>query len=373
MSIKKIVLFILPLFLVLSCGDDPEIPPFIEPDNDGTAFTDMRDISAMQLVADMKSGINLGNTLDTESEDETFWGNSLTTKPMIDALAERGFKTLRLPVTWGYHMGAAPDYLIEQAWMDRVEEIANYAFSNDMYVIINIHHDDDWIIPTYAKEAEVANRLSKVWTQIANRFESYGDYLVFETLNEPREKGTPHEWNGGSAENRDVINTFHKSCVDAIRATGGNNAERFIMVSTCAASSAPDAINDLIIPNNDEKIIVSVHSYFPFPFALGGTDPDWGTDTDKQELDAELDKIYNKFVANGRAVIMSEWISGDKNSVAADRLTHATYYSEGCASRQIAPLVWDVGNSSDDAGVMDRRNLTWFLPEIADAIINATK
>lgn len=369
---SKIIFLLLIIPIFFTCKKEKEIPPFIQPVDNGTAFTEMRNITAMELVADMKSGINLGNTLDAETDEETGWGNPLTTKAMIDAIAARGFKTLRLPVTWRFHMGAAPDYLIESAWLDRVEEIANYAFSNDMYVIINIHHDDPWIIPTYAKASEVSDRLKKVWTQVANRFETYGDYLIFETLNEPRHEDTPEEWSGGTAEGRDVVNQYNKACVDAIRATGGNNPNRFLMVAPYAASTGFTVLNELVIPNNDDKIIVSLHSYFPYPFALGGTDPDWGTADDKAQMDAEFDKIHDKFIANGKAVIMGEWSSSTDN-IYADRIAHAEYYSKGCADRMIMPLLWDVGNSANNAGVFDRENLTWTYPEIADVIIDATR
>jgi endoglucanase len=100
----------------------------------------------------------LGNTLDTEDVDKTAWGNPITTKAMIDAVAEKGFKTLRLPVTWRFHTGSAPDYILESDWLDRVEDIANFALSNEMYVIINVHHDDEWIIPTYENAPAVKDR-----------------------------------------------------------------------------------------------------------------------------------------------------------------------------------------------------------------------
>ena len=101
-----------------------------------TAHTGMRDMTSMQIVNDMKLGWNLGNTLDATG-GETGWGNPKTTKAMIDKVKEAGFRTIRIPVTWHEHVGAAPDYAIEKTWMDRVEEVANYAFDNDMYVIIN--------------------------------------------------------------------------------------------------------------------------------------------------------------------------------------------------------------------------------------------
>lgn len=150
--------------------------------DDGT----IRNLSAMALVAEMGTGWNLGNSLDVEDRDKTFWGNPLPTEAMIDAIAARGFKTIRIPVTWSYHMGPAPDYTIESTYLDTVQQVVDWARENGMYVILNTHHEDPWIIPTYAQASEVSDRLAKVWTQIATRFQNYSDFLIFETLNEPR-------------------------------------------------------------------------------------------------------------------------------------------------------------------------------------------
>ncbi|MGB5818185.1 MAG: glycoside hydrolase family 5 protein [Saonia sp.] len=371
----------LAILVLFSCSKAKEVeiirtsePDPQEPEPTEIVSTDngvLRGLTSVELVADMGSGWNLGNTLDVEDEDETLWGNPLTTKEMIDAVNDRGFKTIRVPVTWRFHMGDAPNYTIEKEWLERVQEIVEYARGNDMYVIINIHHDDPWIIPTYEKADEVKDRLAKVWTQIANHFKEYSDYLVFETLNEPRYENSPEEWTGGTAEGRDVVNQYHKACVDAIRATGGNNAMRHLMVSTYAASTGPTVLDALVIPNDDPNIIISLHSYFPFEFCLGGTDTTWGTDADKNALEFEFDKIVNKFVANGRAVIMGEWSSGNQNNT-ADRLAHADFYSKECAKRGLMPIWWDVGYYGDNAsGLMDRNTLEWPYGEIADAVINS--
>lgn len=331
----------------------------------------MRDMSPKEFVLDMGSGWNLGNTLDTEDFDVTAWGNPLTTQAMIDEIAAKGFNTLRLPVTWRFHTGAAPDYLIEPGWLNSVEEIANFALSNNMYVIINIHHDDEWIVPTYENAPSVKDRLIKIWTQIANKFKPYGDYVILETLNEPRHEGSPEEWEGGTAEGRDVVNQYHQVSVDAIRATGGNNAVRKIMVSTYAAGTGENVLEDYVIPNDDENIIVSIHSYSPYLFSLAGTDPTWGTDEDKAQLTQEFNIIQNKFESEGRAVVMGEWgstFSDNEN----DRLAHAEYYANLCAERGICPIWWDNGNASE-FGIFNRNTLEWVYPEIADAIVDATK
>ncbi|MCL2816495.1 MAG: glycoside hydrolase family 5 protein, partial [Oscillospiraceae bacterium] len=205
----------------------------------------MRDITGTEFVNEMGLGWNLGNALDSAgypygSErnllglDEMSWGSPMITKSMIDAVAEAGFKTLRIPITWETKIGPAPDYKITDVWMNRVEEIVNYGLANDMTVIINIHHDG-WISLSNnsgaAKTAANA-QFTAVWTQIADRFKNYGDKLVFESLNEPREYGANNEWTGGSTQGRNYLNELNQLMVNTVRGTGGNNEKRFIMVPT---------------------------------------------------------------------------------------------------------------------------------------------
>lgn len=330
-----------------------------------TAKTGMRNITSMNIVYDMGIGWNLGNTLDAEGPNEMYWGNPMTTKAFVDEVAAKGFKTFRLPVTWRFHIGDAPEYKVEDAWMDRVEEVANYAFANDMYVIVNVHHDDPWIIPTNDKKDEVKDKLEKLWTQIAERFKDYGDYLIFETLNEPRYEGSAEEWTGGTEEGRQVVNEYHQISVDAIRATGSNNTTRHLMVSTYAASTNSTAMNDLIIPNDDPNIIVSLHSYFPYLFCLGD-ETEWGTDADKNALDQEFDRIYNKFVKNGIPVVLGEWCETDNDNLEA-RIAHAKYYARGAIERGFCPILWDIGTS----GLLDRNTYQWKWTGYAEAILEA--
>lgn len=370
MKIKS--LFIVLTMTLISCTSDEvkveKVDEIFQEEEETDLTPDegvMRNLTSMEFVAGMKPGWNLGNALDTESTNETAWGNPATTKAMIDAIKERGFETIRIPVTWSYHTGASPEYIIEESWLNRVQEVVNYARDNDMYVIINIHHDDTWIIPTYALADSVKSRLNKTWTQIANRFKEYSDYLIFELLNEPRHENTPLEWTGGTPEGRDVVNQYNKTCLDAIRATGGNNLTRHIMMASYAAS--PGTVNHLVIPD-DERIIVSIHNYFPFEFSIGNGST-WGTDQDKVEMDRSFDNIRNKFIANGKPVIMGEW-SSTNNAGGADRLAHAEYYANGCVERGILPVWWDNGNIGG-SGIFNRDNLTWYFPEIADAVINS--
>ena len=325
---------------------------------------------AMQFVANMGVGWNLGNTLDTRDADETTWGNPLTTKSLIDVVRNKGFKTLRVPVTWQYHMGAAPDYTIEKDWLDRVEEVVNYGLDNDMYVIINIHHDDEWVIPTYAELDRTKDQLGKVWTQIASRFKSYSNYLIFETLNEPRLAGSDEQWKGGTAEGRDCLNQLQQIAVDAIRNTGGENTDRYIMVSTYGASRSSVALDGFVLPSGN-NLIVSVHGYSPYKFCMAQSNYNttWGTDAEKEALDAEFDKVKAKFIDNGIAVVMAEWGTIDHDNLEY-RIEYAEYYAKGCIQRGICPVLWDDGGWYI---VLNRDSYQWKFPGIADAIVSATE
>ncbi|MDN5212762.1 cellulase family glycosylhydrolase [Fulvivirgaceae bacterium BMA12] len=333
-----------------------------------TTQNDIRDITALELTRDMVTGWNLGNSFDVTNRDKTFWGNPLPSKEIIEAVEQKGFKTVRIPVTWGFHMGPGPDYIIEKEYLDEVETIIKHILDLGMYAILNTHHDD-WIEPVYSKESEISDRLKKVWTQIANRFKDYNDYLIFETMNEPRIKNSPIEWVGND-EGRDMVNRYNQVCVDAIRATGGNNAERFLMIPTYAANTQPGSLSQHIIPNDDPKIIVSLHTYFPFEFTLkeDGT-RNWGSAADKSALDAELDRIHDHFIANNRAVILGEWGAIDRSNH-DDRVEHASYYARGAAERKLPTIVWDDGGQFQ---LLSRQELSWTFTgsAIATAIIAA--
>lgn len=368
--------------LILSCSDsDPEVTvvpidnnPQEEsnnPDDDASSVAEIpgtiRDISSFDLVAEMKIGWNLGNSFDVRSSDKTLWGNPLPTTDMIDAVRELGFETIRIPVTWDYNLADNAPYELETDYLDRVQIIVNAAIENGMHVILNTHHEDEWAGPVPANFDEVAPRLSSLWTQIAERFRNYGDVLIFETLNEPRVVGTPGEWTGGTAEERAVLNELHKISLDAIRATGGNNANRHIMISTYAASTVQAAMDDLVLPNNDPNIIISIHTYFPFTFALEGTAP-WGTDADKEDLRQELDRVRDHWiVGQQRPVILGEWGALSSNSL-EDRLEYAEFYVTEALERGLLPVVWDDGG---DFILFNRFSLFWPNLEVAEKIVEA--
>jgi len=344
------------------------------------------DISAAELVAKIKIGWNLGNTLDAHKGDgssfpsdvagmETYWSNPVTTKAMITKLKSEGFNGIRIPVTWYKVTGAAPNYTIRADWMARVKAVVDYAVDNDMYILLNTHHDEEIFKFTNAGKTASLNAFTKIWAQIADTFKDYDEKLIFEGLNEPRTKGTDWEWNGGNPEERANLNDHYQAFVDTVRASGGNNGKRILMVNTHAASASPAAVNGLIIPtdpgNTKNKIIVSIHAYSPFEFAHQyGTDDavaTWSKDnpTDVSGVTGAIDPAYNKFVVNGIPVIIGEFGSREEKA-ATYRAEWSEFYTKYARNKGIPCFLWD------DNGwfkLFNRSNLTFYVPSVLAALM----
>jgi|TARA_B110000285_G_scaffold214591_1_gene260121 endoglucanase len=328
-----------------------------------------RDISSFDLVAEMGVGWNLGNSFDVESKDKTYWGNPITSKAMIDEVKAMGFSTLRIPITWGPNQVEMSPYTIDPDYLTEIKRVVDFGFQNKMHVIIDVHHDNSWIKPMASETQESTDRLSSLWTQVANFFQDYNDSLIFEILNEPRIEGITEEWSGGNSEGRGYINDFHKAAVDAIRATGENNEKRHIMITTWAASTVPIAMEELTIPNDDEKIIISLHSYFPWQFA-GEAAVTWGSESDKSALIAELDKIkQNWIIERDRPVILGEWGTIEANPLQS-RINYADFYVKEAAARGLLTIVWDDGGNFR---LLNRNDLSWDFADIATAIVAASQ
>ncbi|MFA9377806.1 MAG: glycoside hydrolase family 5 protein [Lachnotalea sp.] len=349
----------------------------------------MRDISAAELESEMTVGWNLGNTFDAYgggANDETYWGNPRTTQAMIDAIKEKGFNTIRIPVTFAEHVGNGPDYTIDTNWISRVKEVVDYAFADDMYVILDTHHDVNyWLKPTENKVVEA--EFTAIWTQDADYFMDYGDHLLFEGMNEVRTIGSSAEWNGGTAEERVAINMLNSDFVSAVRATGGNNEKRCLIISPYGHAALENAIADLIIPSDDNHIMVAIHAYTPYAFTYH-SGYDWEKYTWEGSLKSEIENVMKLantyFVSKGIPVIITEFGAVSKQITNSDGTTiqntseviswlndylyYANQYGIKC-------VWWDNGyyaeqNPSGEVfGIFNRYNLTWYQQDVTDAII----
>ena len=365
-------------------------------------------IKSRQVIDEMGFGWNLGNTFDAWNssqnqglDSETCWGNPETTQAMVDALVMKGFKAVRIPVTWHNHL-IDKKYTIDPDWMKRVKTFVDWCIRRGLYVILNTHHDncgkkDDPIkygegYYPLIKDAEESEKfIYNVWVQIATAFNNgYDHHLIFEGLNEPRMIGMTHEWwydvnDKVCKESALVLNEFHKIIHKAIRETGGNNEKRFILVTALSAgydatiNSPFEFPDDTKYNKENNKLMLSVHMYAPYDFAMN---PNMTLNEFTPEYRAELyDKfttIYRRYVSRGYHVVVGEMGVVNKNNTNA-RIAWGKYYVEGCRKFQFSALIWDNGywdntKTCDDIfGHFKRSQLTWENGNFISALIDAGK
>ena len=325
--------------------------------------------SAKDLVAQMTYGWNLGNTMDATGEgldSETCWlpVKVKTNEYMISLLPDAGFNVLRVPVTWGNHL-IDDNYTIDPEWMDRVQEVVNYGIDRGMFVILNTHHEE-WYMPKESQKAEDIEGIKAIWSQISDRFKGYDEHLIFEGLNEPRLRGEGAEWTG-TDEARKIINEYEKAFVDTVRASGGNNADRCLMITGYAASSMQNNLAAIELPEDSDKLIISVHAYLPYSFALdkNGTDK---YDPNDASITQFFDTLDQLFVSNGIPVIVGEFGAMNKENL-EDRVQCLDDYLAAASKYDIPCIWWDnyvrFGNG-ENFGLMNRADLDWYFPDLVD-------
>lgn len=340
----------------------------------------MAALTAKEVVAEMRIGWNLGNTMDSTNSGalkkaptkqwETAWGNPVTSEELIDTIIGQGFNVIRIPVSWVDHLMIAPDYEIEEKWMARVKEIVDYAYSRGAYVILNTHHEG-WYDPYYDNQEAAADRLVKVWSQIAEQFKDYDEHLIFEGMNEPRKRNTPLEWNGGDQEGWDVVNYLNSVFIDTIRSAGGNNPYRCLMIPGYAANCTV-GIKHLEVPADDNKIIVSVHAYEPYNFALNvnGTGV-WNHDVNA--IDNLMRNLEALFLRNDIPVIIGEMgamhkpVEGNEE----ERAAWAEYYISKAKEYGVPCVWWDNGLFEGEGelfGLIDRETYEWKYQKVVDGL-----
>jgi aryl-phospho-beta-D-glucosidase BglC (GH1 family) len=286
--------------------------------------------SAKDAVVNMGLGFNLGNTMDaydtnksmaknSVADFETCWGQPVTTNAMMKFLKDGGINAVRVPVTWFQHMDA--DGTVDKAWMDRVQEIVDYVINNGMYCILNVHHDTGaesngssvhWIKADVQNHTANQAKFKNLWTQIASRFKDYSNKLLFEGYNEMLDAsstwGAPKE-----ASSYTAVNAYAQDFVDAVRATGGNNATRNLIVNTYAAANSDAVLNNFTVPTDKVSghIAVEIHSYDPWNwFSNKGA---WDSSC-QTEITNMFTRLNNTFVSKGVPVVIGEYgTHGDKS------------------------------------------------------------
>lgn len=344
-----------------SCGTEPPSTSVVKHDNDFA--------SAAELVGQMRIGWNLGNTLDALGsgglDDEMSWGNPKTTKEMIDRVKAAGFNVMRVPVSWGMHLDA--EYNIDKAWLERVREVVDYGMDNDMFVILNTHHEE-WYMPRQSDVEEDLRELERLWQQIAEEFKDYGERLLFEGVNEPRLRGDGAEW-WGTSEAREIVNRYAETFVKTVRASGGNNSQRSLLVTPYAASSARENLAALRIPENAGNVIVSVHAYLPYDFALNvrGT-ASYYNDGSVSTL---MNDIKTLFLDKGVPVVITEFGSVNKENE-QDRIQCAVDFLNAAKSAGVPCCWWDNNARWGDGelfGLLDRSSGGWFFPSLVERML----
>ncbi len=348
--------------------------------NDGAVRRFDTEKTYEQMFSEMKVGWNLGNSLDATDgvgvESEISWGNPKTTEKMILDVKAKGFGTIRIPVSWGKHTDS--NGIVDNAWLMRVKEVVNYAYDNDMYVILNTHHDNDYYdIKACLSDEKIrlanTNKMVTLWTQIGNEFKDYDEHLLFETLNEPRIIGSKKEWTGGTKEEREIVYDLNKAIVSAIRQTGGNNQYRYIMLPSYAATERTDILQEMKLPE-DERIIVAVHAYTPYGFAMNANGIKTFGYFSKKKLDNLFSDLNDIFVSKGIPVIIGECGAVSKDNL-KDRCAWAEYFVREAKRYNILCVVWD-NNSPERKGnesfvLYDRQSGEWVYPEFAEAMVKA--
>lgn len=333
---------------------------------------------AVKVAKELGLGWNLGNQLDAhvnEMADETSWGNGKATQETLNKVKAAGFTSVRIPITWLGKVGAAPEYTIDAAWMNRVEEVVGYAEKAGLKAVINIHHDGHrlinedgsaerhWLDIVEASKDATTNdaikaQLKAMWTQIAERFKDKGDFLIFEGLNEI------HDGRWGSGSNLTdggiqyaILNDWQQVFVDAVRATGGNNATRYLGISGYCTN--PNlTMEHLKLPTDPTKdrLLVSVHYYDPATFALEDKFPEWGHTGaagrkevwgDENHLKGIFAALRATYVDKGIPVYIGEMGCVHRSDIRSEsfRKYYLEYVCKAARTYGMAVFYWDNGNS----------------------------
>ena len=353
--------------------------------------------SGKEAVASIGAGWNLGNTLDSYGTwinapagdykaYETAWQNPVTSKAMIDSVRDQGFNAIRIPVTWSQHIDGKGK--VDKKWMERVKEVVDYAYDDGLYVILNVHHDTgeggsdkvSWIFAEGSTYKKTRKKFAGLWTEIANEFKDYGGRLLFEGYNEMLDK--KNTWNApSSSSSYGPVNDYAQLFVDTVRATGGNNVQRNLIVNTYVASIDQAVLDNFKIPSDSASghLIAEVHCYSPWGFTGTSKSVTWTSvhkdfgDADRSEIDGIMGRLKSWSDKNNVAVIIGEFGAEFKEN--EDQIaSYASYFVDAAGKAGIKCFYWDNGDfkTSGEGGyaIFDRKAMSW-KTSISSAIVGA--
>lgn len=316
-------------------------------------------------------GWSIGNHMDSQNggvSGEAIWGNPKATQATFDAVKKAGFTSVRIPITWLGHIGPAPEYKIEEAWMNRVAEFVDYAEKAGLKALVNLHHDGSdsnyWLNIREASKSEAVNeqvkaQLRAMWIQIAERFKDKGEFLMFESMNEIHDGG----WGWGNnrkdgGKQYRVLNEWQQVFVDAVRSVGGENKNRWLGV--CGYCTNPDlTMENLVMPKDSTKgrLMVSVHDYGPVNYSLECKFSEWGHtadpdkkapgDVDEGMIDRTYQRLKETFVDKGYPVYIGETGCSYRGNAhdEAFRKYFLEYIAKAARTNGLSIIIWDNGKT----------------------------
>ena len=333
--------------------------------------------------------------VDNSIKAETAWGNPVVTKKVIKAVKDAGFNAIRIPIRWQCHITNAQAMSIDKAWLNRVKEVVGWCLNNDLKVIINTHHDK-WLEgrPTNEYKDENNQKLALLWLNIASEFANYDYRVAFAGTNEVHIKDY---WGKPEAENLAVQNSYNQTFIDVVRATGGNNLKRHLIVQTYVCNPDFGLYNgDFIVPtdidgNGNNYMSVEFHYYTPWDYAGECKFNFWGepfkqygeaSPSDEKTMAEFLDKTIATWGAQGLGLVMGEWGVTDRQKGGQTDKIHEnmTYYCKFLVSetrkRGIATFIWDnnsFGSGPEHFGIFDRERgmkvkAPWILQGITEGM-----
>lgn len=340
----------------------------------------VRDLPSAQIVEDMGLGYNIGNTFDsigsfitatTPQEYEKAWGNDPVTKHFITKVREGGFKTVRLPVSWAQWI--RDDNTIDPAYMSAVQQVVDWCMEEDMYVILNIHHDGgeadtSWIRKAGKDYSGTSAKYAKVWSQIASNFKDYGDHLIFESMNEVYFPDVD------MSRQYEILNGLNQLFVDTVRGSGGNNEKRHLLIAGYNTDIKKTCDRRYQMPSDPAgRCILSIHYYSPSPFCVATHDVDWctpettwGTEEDIARVRSDLDKLAERFISKGTPVIIGEYgvLTTDNKDLTSIH-DYVKKVPELIMEYGMCPVLWDTSNAGD-MKFIERNTGEFFDPVIRD-------
>lgn len=339
---------------------------------------------AMDVAGHIKAGWNIGNTLEAIG-GETAWGNPKISKAYVDAIKAAGFDAIRLPTAWNQYANQA-SAKIDGQWLNRIKEIVQYCTDAGLYVLVNIHWDGGWLENnvTPDKQDAVVAKQRAFWEQIATHLRDFDEHLMFASANEPNCK---------TAEQMEVLYKYHQTFIDAVRSTGGRNAYRVLVLQ--APETGIDTAKALWhrMPTDTvaSRLMMEVHYYTPYQFALMGEDANWGkmfyywgkdhhskTDTarnstwgEENTVDQQMELMKTQFADKGIPVILGEYGAMRRGNLKGEELAlhlssrayWAKYVTQRALANGLLPFIWDTGD------LIDRRSLKIKDQQSLDAIL----